>query len=157
MGAGAFWIALAAVVIAGGWFRSRREQMKHETIRHIVEKSGQVDEQQLKELLQPPATDWSNHPWARLPEPGGGYRALRILGALVVFAAAGLAAFVGIVFAFAQSDFAPRAGLSIGDLEELLLAFPIAIGFAIFGCGLFYCSRYLPKPQANGRTRNDPG
>jgi len=137
MGAAAFWIALAAVLIASGWFRSRKEQMKHETIRRIVEKSGRIDEEQLKALFQPPAPDWPE------PQPGAGYRALWIIGVLVIFFAAGLAAFAGI-------------GLAIlGEEAELQPVFAIAGGIAIFGSGLIFCSRFLPKPRPEGSGRND--
>ncbi len=42
MGAAAFWISLAAFLIAGMYFRSRNEAAKHETLRRIVEKTGHV-------------------------------------------------------------------------------------------------------------------
>ena len=149
MGAAGFWIAIAAMFIASGWFRSRREEMKHETIRRIVEKGGQIDEEQLKALLQPPTPDWSHNAWMRVPAPGGGYRALRILGALTLFAAAGLAAFAGIMVAIAA-----RVAVFL-DVSDLWPVFPVAIGLAIFGCGLFFCSRFLPKPLPDGSARND--
>ena len=149
IGAAGFWLAVAAMIVAVVWSRSRREQMKHETLRKIVEKTGQVDEEQLKALLQPPTPDWSHHAWGRVPEPGGGYRALRILGVLTCFFAVGLSVFAGLMLALAErfADFP----------EELDLwpVFPIAIGIAIFGCGLFYCSRFLPKPQPEASGRSD--
>ncbi len=146
-GAAGFWLAVAAMIVAVVWSRSRREQMKHETLRRIVEKTGQVDEEQLKALFQPPATD----SWLRQsePSPGAGYRALRILGVLTVVFAVGLAAFAGLMLVFAArfADFP--------DELDLWPVFPIAIGIAIFGCGLFYCSRFLPKPLPEGSARND--
>ena len=50
----AFWIALAAVLIAGGWVKSRNEAEKHETLRRLIEKEGAVDEAQMRALLYPP-------------------------------------------------------------------------------------------------------
>ena len=38
MGVVAFWIALAAVLIAGGWAKTRTEAQKHETLRKLIEK-----------------------------------------------------------------------------------------------------------------------
>ena len=51
MGVVAFWIALAAVLIAGGWAKSRSEAQKHETLRKIIERNGTVDEAQLRQLF----------------------------------------------------------------------------------------------------------
>ena len=47
----AFWIALAAVLIAGGWVKSRNEAEKHATLRTIIDKSGTVDEAQIRALF----------------------------------------------------------------------------------------------------------
>jgi hypothetical protein len=139
VGSAAFWIAL--VVIAIMWTRLRREQMKHETIRQIVEKTGQVDEQQLKELLTPMAPDWTHE-----PAPGAGYRTLRILGVLVVVGAVSLVTFAGIMFAFATR---------LAEEADLGPVFAIAIAIAIFGGGLFFCSRFLPKPLPEKSARDD--
>ena len=79
MGAAAFWIGLAAFLIAAMYFRSRSEATKHETLRQIVEKTGQVDERQLKALFEPPPNAFT-----RVPPPGGGYRAMRIFGLLLL-------------------------------------------------------------------------
>lgn len=143
MGAAAFWIALGAVLIAGGWFRSRSEEMKHETIRRIVEKSGEVDEAQLKALFQPPVPHWPNHPWVREPLPGAGYRKLRIIGTLGIFAAFGLGAFAGVMSRF---DF--------GSPHESFILLAIASLIAVVGIGFFVASRFLPKPLPDGDSRN---
>jgi hypothetical protein len=145
MGAAGFWIALAAVLVSGGWFRSRSEEMKHETIRRIVEKSGEVDEAQLKALFQPPVQHWPN-PWLREPVPGGGYRALRILGTLGIFAAGALGAFAGIMLGF---------GMGSGRGLEALIALAIAAAIGVLGIGLFFSSRFLPKPLPEGSGRDN--
>ena len=64
MGVVAFWIAVAAVLIAGGWFKSRGEAQKQQTLRTIIEKTGTVDEALLRQLFPtPPMFDPSA--WAR--------------------------------------------------------------------------------------------
>jgi hypothetical protein len=147
-----FWIAIAAVVVAVIWTRSRSEQLKHETIRQIIDKTGQIDEEQLRKLFQY-RDEGRIDVWAHLPDPGFGYRALRILGVLTLFAAAGLAAFAGIMIGGSQlhEDFEEFRRFA----DDLWPAFPSAIALAIFGCGIFYCSRFLPRPSANGSARND--
>lgn len=145
-----FWIAIAAIVVAVIWTRSRSEQLKHETIRRIVDKTGQIDEEQLRKLFQY-RDEGQKDVWAHLPDPGFGYRALRILGVLILFAAAGLAAFAGIMIAVAPHI----AGFP--DVADIWPVFPVSIGLAIFGCGLFYSSRFLPKPLPEGSTRGDRG
>jgi len=147
MDAAGFWIAIAMIVVAVIWTRSRSEQLKHETIRRIVDKTGQIDEEQLRKLFQY-RDQGQKDVWAHLPDPGLGYRALRVLGVLTLFGAAGLAAFAGVMLALADSVSA------FPDKSDLWLVFPIAIGLAIFGCGLFYCSRFLPKPLPEGGTRS---
>ena len=47
-----FWIFIAAIVVAGIWKDARAKAEKHETLRRIVEKTGTVNEAQLKELFQ---------------------------------------------------------------------------------------------------------
>jgi hypothetical protein len=59
MDVAAMWVSIAAVVIMIGWFRSKNEAQKHQTFRTIVEKTGAVDEAQLKLLFdtRPPPLD----------------------------------------------------------------------------------------------------
>ena len=151
MDAAAFWIAIALIIVALILVRSRSEQLKHETIRRIVEKTGQVDEEQLRKLFQT-HNHGQNHSWAQVPEPGYGYRALRILGVLTLVAAASLAAFAGVMITTAPS-LGGAEGVRFAD--DLWPLFPLAVGIAIFGCGLFYCSRFLPKPLPGVSARDD--
>jgi hypothetical protein len=95
LGAAAFWIALAAVLISGGWNKFRREQLKQQTLLRLVERTGQLDEAQVK-LLFPPLPQHSAPPherpwWAAPPDPLAGQRALRGGGVVVVALAAGIA------------------------------------------------------------------
>src|SRR5690348_7536483 len=89
----AFWIGLAAVLIAGGWYKSRTEAQKHQTFRTIVEKTGTVDEAQLKLLF--PAQGRYAGQWV----PGAGYRALRVGGAILMIVGAGGILLGGALFA----------------------------------------------------------
>jgi hypothetical protein len=137
MGAAAFWIGLAAFLIAAMYFRSRSETTKHETLRQIVEKTGQVDERQLKALFEPPPNAFT-----RVPPPGGGYRALRIFGLLLLFIAAGLLIFFTILgWSTAQSWKVAAVGYGAASLVALV------------GAGLSFTARFLPRPLNNA----DPG
>ncbi len=147
MGAAAFWIALAAVLISGGWFKSRSEAQKHETLRRLVDKTGQVDEAQVKQLLSPPPSPaWPpNHPWLRGPRPGDAYRAWRASGAVVMFAGAGL----GAAFAF-------LAYLSPVREPDAVIGVAIGLGVAVFGAGLFFASRFATPPRPTDENEIAP-
>jgi hypothetical protein len=132
MGAAAFWISLAAFLIAAMYFRSRNEAAKHETIRQIVEKTGQVDERHLKALFEP-----SPNAFTRVPAPGGGYRAMRIFGLLLMFIAAGLVIFFTIFGASGTQHWSVAA---IGYASASLVA--------LLGAGLSFGARFLPRPPA---------
>jgi len=128
----AFWIALAAVLISGEWFRSRREAMKHETLRLMVEKTGRADEAQLRELFPLPH-------WSRQRTPGVEYRTMRVLGTLALFAALGLAVCFSILYVGYPGW---RLDASIG--------FGVASVVAFLGVGLLVASRFVEKPPQQG-------
>jgi hypothetical protein len=134
--AAAFWIALAAVIIAGAYFRSLREATKHETLRRIVEKTGQVDERQFKALFEPPPSVWLTR---RPRAVGRGYRALRILGTVLMFIAAGLALFFTI---FAQTGAQHWNAVLVGYAASSLIL--------LIGAGVFFCSRFMPISSIAG-------
>jgi hypothetical protein len=136
MGVVAFWIALAAVLIAGGWAKTRTEAQKHETLRKLIEKGGAVDEAQIRALFYPPVpagTPW----WIRPRAKGDGYRALRVVGTIGICLALGLLVF-----------FTP---LWLRGIEEDAIV-GVAIGAIILalGAGLFIASRFLEKPVVDG-------
>ncbi len=133
----AFWIALAAVIISGQWFKARREAMKQETIRHVVEKTGRLDEAQLKELFPTPAP-LPPH-WFRAPEPGAGYRTMRVFGTLALFVAVGLAICFSIL-----------SGTPGWGRLDSAIGFGLASVVALLGAGLFVASRFLQKPLPKG-------
>jgi len=50
----AFWIAIAAISIFGMHLARRTQELKHETLRMLVDKGEKVDESLLRELLGTP-------------------------------------------------------------------------------------------------------
>lgn len=129
----AFWIALAAVLIAGGWVKSRNEAEKHETLRRLIDKGGAVDEAQIRALLYPPPLHAGTPWWVRQRAKGDINRGLRVVGTIAMCLAIGL-----IVF------FTP---LWFRGIEEDAI---IGVGFGavIFalGAGFFIASRFTEKP-----------
>jgi hypothetical protein len=132
MGAAAFWISLALVVIAAMFFRWRSEQTKHETLRQIVEKTGQVNEAQLKSVFEPAPSVFN-----RVPPPGGGSRAMRIIGLLMIFIAAGTVI-----------QFTVLGWTSVQPWSRALVGCGSASIVALIGLGLILGSRILPQPQS---------
>jgi hypothetical protein len=116
--------------------------MKHETLRLIIEKTGQVDEAQLRELLNPTIPPLpANHPWMRPAPPGD--RMLRVFGTIVMFGAVGFALF-SLIIAVADPpvDFDGIVGLGI------------AVLIGMVGAGLFFSSRFVtPPPEVEPRDR----
>jgi hypothetical protein len=139
----AFWIFIAVVVAASSWEKARRNAEKHETLRRIIEKTGVVDETRLKELFAPPpSSEW----WKSTPSPpGSGYRALRILGTIVMGFGGALAILALLIRQFGPARSQP------GSTIALSMSFAIAF----LGLAIFLASRYasLPPDQGNGRDR----
>jgi|KBSMisStandDraft_5_1062788.scaffolds.fasta_scaffold707588_2 hypothetical protein len=139
MGVVAFWIALAAVLIAGGWVKSRTEAQKHETLRKLIEKGGTADEAQIRALFYPPAQQAGAPWWIRPRARGDGYRALRVCGTIAMCLGVGMIAF-----------FAPLSRYA-GEDDAI-----VGVGFGVvilaFGAGLFLASRFAERP-----VRDDAG
>jgi hypothetical protein len=95
LGAAAFWIGLAAVLIGGQFHKSRSEALRHQTLLRLMEKTGQLDEEQVKLLFPPPpAPHWVP------PSQRGDHDArvvLKCFGTILLSIAAGLAIFFAIV------------------------------------------------------------
>jgi hypothetical protein len=141
VGAAAFWIALAAVIISGRWYKLRREALKHETIRHMIEKTGRIDEAQLKELFPAPPPPGPLPPhWFQPPEQGVGYRTMRVFGTLALFVALGLAICFSILYRFGDPSWRLDAPNGFG----------VASVVALLGVGLFVASRFVKKPLPQG-------
>ena len=127
----AFWIALAAVIISGRWFKARREAMKYDTIVRLAEKTGRIDEEQFK-LLFPPPGPLPPH-WFAPPPPGNGRMVLRVFGTILMFLGAGLMVTVVLL---QGGYFGPRV-FSVD-------AFVTGIVLAFLGAGLFIAGRFAP-------------
>jgi hypothetical protein len=125
---------IAAIVIAGDWLRARREALKHETLRQIIEKTGQIDQAQLQALFQPPTPGW-----LREPPPGSGYRTLRVIGTIVLSVALGLTVFFTVLL------------LSSPARYYAMIGFACASAIAVVGMGFFFASRFLPAPPPSDR------
>jgi hypothetical protein len=144
LGAAAFWIALAAVLIANGITGVRRERLRQETLLKLVEKTGRLDEQTVKTLF-PPAPPDAPHvlgPPRRHPD---GRRGLKIFGTIVLSIAAGIAVFVTILW---------RYGPPQVQQDPLIPVIPYAVValIACFGIGLFVAARFV-RPPADERDR----
>ena len=126
MGAVAFWVAVAAVLIAGGWFKSRNDAQKYATLRTIIEKNGTADESQLRALFGPPPAP---------PGVGDFHAFLRVIGTVVMSTAVGLLLFFTIYRqAVNQNDG------TIGLAAALLVA--------AIGAGFFFASRWVDPRRA---------
>ena len=135
LGAFAFWIALAAVLIAGGWFKTRREQIKQETLLRLVERTGQLDEAQVKLLFPPPSLGPWPPPWHLKSDPDEGKNVLRGFGLVTVFLAAGLAVFFTILANFGN----------VSQQEAAIPGFGAASLVAFVGLGLLAASKYATR------------
>jgi butyrate kinase len=137
----AFWIFIAAVVVASIWSSARQKAEKHETLRRIVEKTGTIDEVKLKELFSEPSEE---------SKPGYGYRVARVIGTITIFLGAGAATLVSIAVGlgklFAVTEmFQDRVGWIAG--------FAISAGITLLGVGIFFSSRFCEPPPG---TRSEP-
>jgi hypothetical protein len=132
-GAATFWLFIAAAAVAGSWEKARRNSEKHETMRRIIEKTGSIDEAKLKALFNAPGSDWSGG------APGDGYRALRVVGTLLMGVAAGSAL---VFLILGQTDVIPRTASIIG--------MSVAGGVVMVGLGFFFSSQFA-EPPANRR------
>lgn len=139
LGAAAFWIALAAVLIAGSWFKARSEALKHDTLLRLAEKAGRIDEDQLKILFPPPVP----HQWPpnRQAPPGSQRSAMRIFGTIVLSIGTGLALFFTVVVRLGTFDMQERA----------VWGFGWAALVACLGIGLFVAGQFFPPAESGER------
>ena len=140
MGAAAFWIFLAVVVIMVSWKKNKKESLRHETIRFLVEKNQNLDNAQLSELLNPkpvPPPEWLVH------KPGSGYKVLRVTGSIFISLAIGLAiATAWCAFWFPMDN---KNILGLGVAVPLI---------AMTGIGLYFSARFV-TPQPPDANRRD--
>ena len=120
----AFWIALAAVIVSGRWYKVRCQALKYDTIVRLAEKTGRIDEEQFKMLFPPPGP-LPPH-WFAPPPRGQGRMVLRVFGTILLSLAIGLA----VVFLIPSLQEGPTPGIG----------FAVLLGF--FAAGLFIASRF---------------
>jgi hypothetical protein len=147
LGAAAFWISIFGFFIAMGWFKSRADDRRQETLLRIIERTGQVDEAQVKLLFPPPPAhrfDATNHPWVREPKPGEYRTGMRIAGTIVLSVALGLA----ILCAFVMENGTP------GQRELAIVWMGVAALVACVGGGFHAASFYFPPVLP--KNRDDP-
>jgi hypothetical protein len=137
----AFWIFIAAVVVASIWSSARQKAEKHETLRRIVEKTGTIDEVKLKELFSEPSEE---------SKPGYGYRVARVIGTITFFIGAGIATFALIAVALGKAF---GATAMFNDVTGWVAGFSISAGIAMLGVGIFFSSRFCEPPPG---TRSEP-
>jgi hypothetical protein len=145
MAVAAFWLALAAVLIANRWRARHIEAERHETIRLIIEKEPHVDLAKIKELLYPtpaPCVLPPNHPWMKKDDPEARYRLMRMWGAILMIGAVGIGALI----------------VGGGLAQGLSSAIPFGVGATVFcflaGVGLFHSARFmLRRAKADEQAR----
>jgi hypothetical protein len=142
LGAAAFWIAVAAVLIGGQFHQSRKEALRHATLLRLIELKGPLDEEQMK-LLFPPPPPPAPH-WRAPPGRGDhdGRVALKIVGTIALAIAAGLAIFFTIV-------------LQLGTFEQqemVVLGFGWAGLLACLGVGFFVAVNFVRPPPSERTT-----
>lgn len=145
MGVAAFWIALAAVIISSHWRGKAKEQMRHETVRLLLEKEGSIDQAQIERLLYPkPPPLPANHPWLRRPDPAGAYKAFRIIGTVLIIVAPGVALMVAGI------------GMSQGVPQTVSAALGIAAFLFLLGIAFVFVSRFVApvEEREDGVTRD---
>jgi hypothetical protein len=132
----AFWMFIAACVVAGAWEKIRKNAEKHETLRTIIQKTGTVDEAKLKELFSAPTSDWSSE------KPGDGYRALRVIG-LIIMGIGGAA----------MLAFAGMGQFNVMEQDDSTRGVIISLAGTFVGLAIFWSSRYAEPPPG---PRNGP-
>jgi hypothetical protein len=130
MAVAAFWIAVAAFIIVGALNARRGYELKHETIRLMLEKGQKIDDALFKELIAPPK--WhtpSNQP------VGEGYTVMRVMGTMALFAAPGVALLIFLT------------GHARGNIEQQAAGIGVGIMVALIGIGLHVACRFVTPPQ----------
>jgi len=131
MGIAAFWIAVAAFIVVGALNSRRAYELKHETIRLLLEKDEKIDESILRELM-------TSSLRYRAPPPGQGYRAMRIVGTLLLFLAPGLTLLIVLTSHFRADSTGVAAAEAAGIAVGIMLA--------LIAVGLHVACRFVPRP-----------
>src|SRR5262245_53997549 len=157
MATAAFWIALAAVLIASFWRKKNVEQMKHETVRMLIQKEGTVDPGMVKELLNPTPPQFNPEVYAmfglRKREPGESRRHMRIAGLVLMLSGPGVGAMLAALGLTRTLGF--NNDMSASDSSLLIaLGIGVTIALILLGVALYSASEFLPKgPKEEGESR----
>jgi hypothetical protein len=141
LGAAAFWIALAAVLIANGINGVRRERLRQETLLKLVEKTGQLDEHTVRTLFPTPPP-LPPHAFGPPPRQPDGRRGTMIAGTIVLSIAIGIAVFVTILTQFGPPPMREPVATVTG--------YAVASLIACFGGGFFVAARFVRPPPDEG-------
>ena len=134
MAVAAFWIAVAAFIIVGALNARRGYELKHQTIRLMLEKGQKIDDALFKELIAPPK--WHT-PATR--SVGEGYTVMRVMGTMALFAAPGIALLIFLT------------GRVHGNVEQQAAGIAVGIMIALIGAGLHVACRFVtPPPRRSG-------
>lgn len=137
MDGGLIFIALAIVAAAGIWADSRREQQQHETLRLLIEKTGEADEEKINALFRP-----KHGGFLHREHSGKGYRFLRVLGSIVMFVAS-----AGIIIMLIARLF------PLIDMPPLEMIF-LWVWVFVLGAGIFFSSRFTAPPKSDNGHRS---
>jgi hypothetical protein len=149
LGAAAFWVSVAAVLIAGGYWKMRGDARKQETLLRLVERTGQLDEAQVKLLFPPsPPMTWGTQHASNSfgTAPGEGRLTWVVISAIVGSIGVGLAVFGAIRRYFVGAS-------NPADFGAVFAAAGLIICVAI---GFFIASRFCspaPSKQDGGQAR----
>lgn len=128
-----FFLFLMICVVASAWKRKAVETIRHETIRKLIESGQTLDAATIKQLMDTmPQT-----------KPGDGYRAMRVVGTILLFAAGGLEClFLCFIF--------------IGGIKEMTPVVGVPFLVAMVGAGILFASRFMQRPPADGFAAASP-
>lgn len=159
MAVAAFWIGLAAVLVAGSWRKKNAEQIRHETLRLLLQKEGTLSPDMLKELLNPKPPEWHEQTLALLGvkkrEPGDGRRQMRVWGTILMIAGPGVGCAIAAVGLTRTFGF--NTEISAGDSStSIAVGIGLTIVLVLLGLALSYASRFLTAgPEGEGGSRRN--
>jgi len=108
-----FWIAIAVISIFGMHLARRTQELKHETLRMLVDKGEKIDESLLRELLGPPGQ-------AGRQSRQQTYAGLRIAAVILFCIAPGVVVLFLTIGAAAGKPGLQLVGLGVGALVALV-------------------------------------
>ncbi len=120
-----FWLAVATFIFVGAWNARKAYEVKHQTLRILLEKGEKIDALLLQQLMKPESKSIMRQSY-----PGEGYMMLRVMGTLSLFSAPAIG---GVIF--------------LNHLDKTN-AIGLAFVLLMIGAGLHFSSRYVTQPPA---------